>query len=181
MFTITLFWLFCYKKLMANGVTVQKYILYFVKDSSSPLSFLLVAEFNSKGCKKLSSFSPLILEALSKSLCDIVVYNKKYIFGVCWWSSRLRIQQCHCCGSGCCCGAGSIPGLGTLSCQGYNWKKKKKKKEYNTFICWSFLKLLVFPVMREIKVPFVILMRWLLGNIKGWGWLLGELTQWLLA
>lgn len=68
---------------MANGVTVQKYIFYFVKDSSSPLSFLLVAEFNSKGCKKLSSFSPLILEALSKSLCDIVVYNKKYILHFC--------------------------------------------------------------------------------------------------
>ena len=33
--------------------------------------------------------------------------------GVPSWDSALRIQHCHCYGSGCCCGTGSMPGLGT--------------------------------------------------------------------
>ena len=33
--------------------------------------------------------------------------------GVPLWLSGLRIQHCHCCGSGHCCGTGSIPGPGT--------------------------------------------------------------------
>jgi len=41
---------------------------------------------------------------------------KNYCFRVPWWLSRLRIQHCHCCGSGDCCGMGSNPGLGTSTC-----------------------------------------------------------------
>ena len=36
--------------------------------------------------------------------------------GVLWWLSGLRIQRCHCCGSGYSCGTGSIPGPGTYTC-----------------------------------------------------------------
>ena len=39
----------------------------------------------------------------------------------------LRIQHCHCCGSGCCCGAGSIPDRGISTCWGRGQKNKKKK------------------------------------------------------
>ena len=35
-------------------------------------------------------------------------------WGVPWWCSRLRIQRCHCCGSGHCCGSDSIPGPETF-------------------------------------------------------------------
>ena len=30
-------------------------------------------------------------------------------------ASRLRLQDCHCCGLGCCCAAGLISGPGTLA------------------------------------------------------------------
>ena len=39
-----------------------------------------------------------------------------------WWLSGLRIQHCHCCGSGYCCWAGLISGLGT-SCLRYSQKQ----------------------------------------------------------
>ena len=41
-----------------------------------------------------------------------------------WWLSRLKIQHCHCCGSGCCCGSVSIPGLGTSACLRHGLKNK---------------------------------------------------------
>ena len=48
--------------------------------------------------------------------------------GVPWWLSGLKMQHCHCCGSGQFCGAGSIPGPGTSACCRCGQKKKKKKK-----------------------------------------------------
>ena len=41
-----------------------------------------------------------------------------------WWLSGLRIQYCHCCGSGCCCDWSSIPGPGTSACLGLTQKNK---------------------------------------------------------
>ena len=43
---------------------------------------------------------------------------KKCCWGVSWWLSRLRIQHCHCCGTG------SIPCLGNF-CMLWVWPKKK--------------------------------------------------------
>lgn len=40
------------------------------------------------------------------------------------WLSRLKIQRCQCCDSGCSCGVGLIPALGTSTC--YMGKTKKK-------------------------------------------------------
>ena len=44
--------------------------------------------------------------------------------GVPSWHNGLRIQHCHCCGSGYSCSMGSIPGLGTSTCHRCNQKKK---------------------------------------------------------
>ena len=38
------------------------------------------------------------------------------------WCSRLRIQSCHSCGTGCNCSVGSIPGQGTSTCYGHGQK-----------------------------------------------------------
>ena len=51
----------------------------------------------------------------------------KIHYGVPWWLSRLRIQCCHWCGSDGYCGAGSVPGLGTSTCHGCGWKKKRER------------------------------------------------------
>ena len=51
-----------------------------------------------------------------------------------WWFSRLRIQQCHCCGSGHCCGVGLIPGPETSTCQGCGKERKEKKNSKNPSI-----------------------------------------------
>ena len=40
----------------------------------------------------------------------------------------VRIQCCHCSGSGRYCDMGSIPGPGLSTCCGYSQRKKKKKK-----------------------------------------------------
>ena len=45
------------------------------------------------------------------------------------WLTRLRIQHCHCCGSGYICGSGSISGLGNSACHGNNQKKKRERKK----------------------------------------------------
>ena len=42
-----------------------------------------------------------------------------------WELQALRIQCCHCCGSGHYCGTGSIPGPGTSTCCGRSHRKKK--------------------------------------------------------
>jgi len=55
--------------------------------------------------------------------------KKKVIIGGPWWLSRLRIQHCHCHGSGYFCGLGSVPGPETSICHGHSKKKKKKKKK----------------------------------------------------
>ena len=52
--------------------------------------------------------------------------QKEIGWGAPRWLSRLRIQHCHCSGSGHCCGVGSIPGLGTFRCCGHDQKKEKK-------------------------------------------------------
>ena len=44
---------------------------------------------------------------------------------VAYW---LRIQCCHCCGSGCCCSSGLIPGPGISTCCGYGQKNDKAYK-----------------------------------------------------
>ena len=43
------------------------------------------------------------------------------------WLSRLRIQFCHCSGSGGCCGTGSSPGPGTFTCHGCGQKNVKEE------------------------------------------------------
>ena len=52
----------------------------------------------------------------------------KWAEGVLWWPNRLRIQCCHCCGSGHCYGACLTPCPGTPTCHRHSKKKKKKKK-----------------------------------------------------
>ena len=54
--------------------------------------------------------------------------NKQWTTRVPWWLSRLRIQHCHCYGSGYRCGTCLIPGLETFVGLRCNQKKKKKKK-----------------------------------------------------
>ena len=46
------------------------------------------------------------------------------------WHSRLRIQHCHCRGSGHCSDTGSIPGLGNLHATGVAKKKKNHKTQF---------------------------------------------------
>ena len=46
-----------------------------------------------------------------------------------WWLSGLKIQCCHCCGSG------SILGLGTSECHGCSQKKKKAGQERELCHC----------------------------------------------
>ena len=48
--------------------------------------------------------------------------------GVPWWLSRLRIQHCHCCGSGCSCGSGSIP----AETSKYSYPKKLRVQHRKT-------------------------------------------------
>ena len=50
---------------------------------------------------------------------EVVVCPKK------WCLVALKIQHCHCRGSGCSCGAGSVLGPGTSICHKYGKKKKK--------------------------------------------------------
>ena len=52
------------------------------------------------------------------------------------WVSGLRIQHCHCSGSGHSCGTGLITGPGTSACHGCG-KKKKKKKNKVVCVCVS--------------------------------------------
>ena len=68
------------------------------------------------------------LQALTAS----ALLKKPILLGVLLWSSRLRVQCCHCRGLGRCCGRGSIPGLGTFTgCQqGQKKVFKKFKKRY---------------------------------------------------
>ena len=46
-----------------------------------------------------------------------------------WRLSRLKVQHCHGCSTGCCCVTGSIPGPGTSTCCGGSQKLKKKNHE----------------------------------------------------
>ena len=53
-----------------------------------------------------------------------------------WWWSKLRIQHCHCCGSGHS-GAGLISGPETSACLGHSQKekgKKERKKDTSAFL-----------------------------------------------
>ena len=69
-----------------------------------------------------SSFISLIEKCLHITL-------RVCVPGVSWWCIGLRIQLCHCCGSGHCCGMGSIPGPGTFACCGCSQKIKIKIKK----------------------------------------------------
>ena len=60
-------------------------------------------------------------------------HNKEWNLGFPLWLSRLRIQHCHCCESGCCCGVSSIPGPGASTCHGHG--QFKIKKEWIFAIC----------------------------------------------
>ena len=50
--------------------------------------------------------------------------------GVLWWLSGLKIQRCHCCGSGYLCGTGSFLGPGTSE-----YRKKKKRNYVRRWKC----------------------------------------------
>ena len=54
--------------------------------------------------------------------------KKNQITGVPWWCHGLRIQCCHCPGSGCSSGTDSNPGPGTSACHKHGQKKKKKSQ-----------------------------------------------------
>ena len=79
-----------------------------------------------------------------------ISYNITYMWnlkkndrGVPLWHMRLRIQSCHCSGSGCCHGTGLIPGLGTSICHKCSQKKRKKrqrKKNKKEFSKVAFIK-----------------------------------------
>ena len=50
--------------------------------------------------------------------------------GISWQLSRLRIQHCHCCGSGHCCDTDSLlPGLGTSACHRCGQTNKQKPSQ----------------------------------------------------
>jgi len=53
-----------------------------------------------------------------------VRYSK---IGVPWWLGRLKIQCCHCCGSGRCCGSDSVLGPGTSTCSRHGQEKNKER------------------------------------------------------
>jgi len=57
--------------------------------------------------------------------------NKIVKIQVLWWLRGLRIQCCHCCGSGYCCGTGSVPGPGISACHrcGIKNKRERERKE----------------------------------------------------
>ena len=62
--------------------------------------------------------------------------NEDTIAGSSLMAQELRIQQCHCCGSGQGYGTGLIPGLGTSACCRQSQKqinKKKRKKKNRSF------------------------------------------------
>ena len=71
-------------------------------------------------------FPNSVCRAKSHSKHSTSVWSLKIVLRVPWWLSGLRMQCCHCCGSGYCCGVGSIPGLGISACSGWGQKKKKK-------------------------------------------------------
>ena len=58
-----------------------------------------------------------------------------------WWLRRLRIQNCHCCGSGYCFREGLIPCLGILQLLDVAKKKKKKNSRSVFSTVWSFVDL----------------------------------------
>ena len=60
---------------------------------------------------------------------------KRKELGVPWWPSRLRIQCCHCCVSGCCCG------VGTSACHrcGQNIKKQTNQQKGTIDTCNNFM------------------------------------------
>ena len=58
--------------------------------------------------------------------------------GVSLWLSGLRIQCCHCWGSGCCSNADLIPGWANSTCPGYREKKKRMPVPVFTSICHIF-------------------------------------------
>ena len=53
------------------------------------------------------------------------------------WLSRLRIQHCHCSGSGCCRDMASVPALRSSTCHRHG--QKKKEKEINAKIPYIFV------------------------------------------
>ena len=79
---------------------------------------------NSQGTQLLQFSLP------SLHLCSCLIPGSffhsfnKYFNVVPWWHSRLRIQHCHCCGTGHSCGIGLTPVLGTCACCrcGQKWK-----------------------------------------------------------
>ena len=66
-------------------------------------------------------------------LLKYITYIFLEVVGIPLWPSRLRIQFCHCCGSGHCCAVGSVPGLGTSNAMGMAKKKKKKEKNAQAY------------------------------------------------
>ena len=64
--------------------------------------------------------------------CGIFLYNvdhknqNRWMFGVPWWLSGLRITIVS--GSGYCCGAGLLPCLGTSACCRHGRKKERKRE-----------------------------------------------------
>ena len=60
--------------------------------------------------------------------------------GVPLWCMGLKIQHCHCSGSGCHCGTGSVPALGTSTSCGRSQKiflNFKMIRWSNSYSCWS--------------------------------------------
>ena len=61
-------------------------------------------------------------------------FRNEYL-GALLWYSDLRIQCCHCSGSGCCCGGSLIPGPGTFI--GYGCSQNiNKKNECLELLSW---------------------------------------------
>ena len=55
--------------------------------------------------------------------------------GALWWCSGLRIQHCHCCGSGHYCSIGLIPDPGTPICYRHGQKSKKQQGRGHVYNC----------------------------------------------
>ena len=66
-------------------------------------------------------------------------HHLKMELGVAWWLSRLRVQHCQGCSSGCWCGAVLTPGSGTSACHGCSQKVKKEKKKSGAKDVWASL------------------------------------------
>ena len=60
-------------------------------------------------------------------------FSRKGLRRASWWHNGLKIQHCHCCGSGHCCGASSISGLRASTCYRLSPKRERERERSPDF------------------------------------------------